>query len=99
MIDIEDIFQKKPTIDLTLKGDKYMFFGQKRKKVFVIGLDCAPPKLLFEEFKDQRVIDFLRISHELELELDPMRKRGEAHLEEAERDAMRRRAEKRLDQD
>jgi len=30
-----------------------MFFKSKKKKVFVIGLDCAPPKLLFEEFKEQ----------------------------------------------
>jgi predicted AlkP superfamily phosphohydrolase/phosphomutase len=30
-----------------------MLFGKKKRKVLVIGLDCAEPKLLFEEFKDK----------------------------------------------
>ncbi|MFC1514309.1 alkaline phosphatase family protein [Candidatus Omnitrophota bacterium] len=30
-----------------------MFFKRRRKKAFVIGLDSTPPKLFFEEFKDQ----------------------------------------------
>ena len=30
-----------------------MIFRRPSKKVLVIGLDCAPPKLLFEDFKDQ----------------------------------------------
>jgi predicted AlkP superfamily phosphohydrolase/phosphomutase len=30
-----------------------MFFKHKQKKAFVIGLDCAPPKFIFKEFKDE----------------------------------------------
>ena len=29
-----------------------MIFRNRQKKIFVIGLDCAPPKLLFEDFKE-----------------------------------------------
>ena len=29
-----------------------MLFKRRKKKVFVIGLDCTPPKLFFEDFKD-----------------------------------------------
>ncbi|MCF7907831.1 MAG: alkaline phosphatase family protein [Candidatus Omnitrophica bacterium] len=30
-----------------------MFFKPRKKKAFVIGLDCAPPRLLFDKFKDE----------------------------------------------
>ena len=42
MIDIEDIFQKKPTIDLTLKGDKYELYRLDEEQYDSLRLNSLP---------------------------------------------------------